>query len=268
MPSTLADRYAYLNHGFTGRCNDYELKPDPCIAGSQDAQNAAAWANVALSLLTLLCNPVMGAVSDMHGRRPVILLALIVSCLPSTVFWLLQRLPHLHPVWYYTANSVTGLVSYLSVAFATLSDVIGENYRAPAYGLLLSGFYGGFAFAPSIPWIVHNENVVGTISLMLLVSALFLAIASIPETMPQDSTESTLVVQQESEVRCRTRFDWLVNTMSRPLREILILNRCWSLRLLTIGSFFAAMVFASDSTLVSTCLSSFFFASIVREFYT
>lgn len=232
----------------------------------------------------------------------MLLTALVLQCLPAAVFWLLQRRPHMHPAWYYAANAATGSVSYLSVVFAALSDVLVlEEHRAPAYGLLLSGFFGGFAFAPTIPWVLHDDLWVGTISLTLIAAALVLAIVWLPETLP----ESAVVVLPEEDLRQQEEtttnhqsttmtetstaeipstlitndtevgatinttinavsdrapqpqhhthtavFHWLCHAITRPFREVSILNRDWALRLLTVASFFSAMVFASDTTLV------------------
>jgi len=260
---------------------------------------------VGLSLCLLLVNPVLGRWSDTKGRRPVLLAALLLQWLPAAVFWWLQRHPNMHPAWYYAANAATGSVSYLSIVFAALSDVmVLEEHRAPAYGLLLSGFFGGFAFAPSIPWVVHDDLLVGTISLSLIVAALVLAVVWLPETLPssavvvvevvvrEDDPQSPTVTETATEAMIplttnntndeeevdvtatttttintvavavdrttpeqqqqqhRTIVDWLCHTIAQPLRAISILNRDWELRLLTVASFFSAMVFAADSTLV------------------
>jgi MFS family permease len=104
VPETLADRYARINHGFTDHCRNYAIKPPACDAGSEDAKSAAAWSHVPLSVLLLLVNPIVSSLSDVHGRKPVILLALTVSCIPAFVFYLLLLFPKMNPVWYYVSQ--------------------------------------------------------------------------------------------------------------------------------------------------------------------
>lgn len=106
IPATLADRFAHLNHGFTGRCSDFAIKPPPCQWGSDDAQSAAAWSHVGLSAFLLLLNPVLGSWSDRHGRRRVILFSLAVSIVPAIVFLVLLQDPTMHPAWYYVRTSI------------------------------------------------------------------------------------------------------------------------------------------------------------------
>ena len=165
-------------------CNDAAQKVAACTAGSQDAQRAAALANSAGSLLLLLCNPVVGRYSDTAGRRPVLLLALFLQCLPAAVFWYLQRQPHWHPTVYYTVHAIaTGSVSYVSLVFAALSDNLQQHHRAPAYGLLMAGLLGGFALAPSLAWIFPDPNSLGTLSLILIGMAWGVAVIAFPETL-------------------------------------------------------------------------------------
>jgi MFS family permease len=103
IPQTLTDRYARIHHGFTDHCHKYAIKPPACRAGSDDAQSAAAWSHVGLSTLLLLVNPVVGSISDIHGRKPFILLALALSCVPAFVFYVIVRKPEMNPVWYYVS---------------------------------------------------------------------------------------------------------------------------------------------------------------------
>ena len=109
IPQTLTDRYARINHGFTDHCHHYVPKPPACIFGSEDAQSAAAWSHVGLSALLLLVNPIISSLSDIHGRKSAILLALLLSCIPAFVFYLIIVRPDMNPVWYYVSVAVEDL---------------------------------------------------------------------------------------------------------------------------------------------------------------
>lgn len=82
---------------------DSNEKPHPCREGSADAQASAAWANLGVNLLTLIFSPVIGAISDFHGRRLCLLLGLFLSCIPNAVFCLTIFNPKMNPVWYYVS---------------------------------------------------------------------------------------------------------------------------------------------------------------------
>ena len=109
IPQTLVDRYARINHGFTDHCHHYVPKPLACKYGSEDAQSAAAWSHVGLSALLLLVNPIISSLSDIHGRKPAILLALILSCIPAFVFYVIIIRPDMYPAWYYVCVYCRGL---------------------------------------------------------------------------------------------------------------------------------------------------------------
>lgn len=112
IPQTLTDRYARINHGFTDHCHNYVPKPPACKLGSQDAQSAAAWSHVGLSALLLLVNPIISSLSDIHGRKPAILLALLLSCIPAFVFYLIIVRPEMSPAWYYVSFCFEHLIKF------------------------------------------------------------------------------------------------------------------------------------------------------------
>ena len=73
VPSIMTDRFARLNHGYTGDdCSSFTSiadKPAECLEGSSDAQNTAAFAGLVSNGLTLLTSSLIGSLSDVHGRR-------------------------------------------------------------------------------------------------------------------------------------------------------------------------------------------------------
>ena len=73
VPAVMSDRYARLNHGYTDEkdCSAYGVddKPSACLAGSADAQQAAAVSNLISNGLTFVTSSLMGSISDEHGRR-------------------------------------------------------------------------------------------------------------------------------------------------------------------------------------------------------
>lgn len=73
VPAVMTDRFARLNHGYTDEadCADYAMgmKPQACLDGSADAQNASALGNLVSNVLTFVTSSLMGSLSDEHGRR-------------------------------------------------------------------------------------------------------------------------------------------------------------------------------------------------------
>lgn len=69
----MSDRYARLNHGYSGDqdCSEYEsmLKPQACLDGFADAQNAVALESLISNTLTFFTSAMVGSISDEFGRK-------------------------------------------------------------------------------------------------------------------------------------------------------------------------------------------------------
>jgi MFS family permease len=71
VPAVMSDRFARVNHGYSGQesCSDLDQKPDACTFGFADAQDAAATASLVSNVLTFITSSLIGSLSDEHGRR-------------------------------------------------------------------------------------------------------------------------------------------------------------------------------------------------------
>ncbi|MCW5593169.1 MAG: TCR/Tet family MFS transporter [Burkholderiales bacterium] len=100
-----------------------------------------AWA-----LMQFLSMPVLGALSDRFGRRPVILL----SCLGLGLDYFLMALaPNL--AWLFVGRVISGITAAsFSTAFAYIADVTPPERRAAAFGMLGAGFGLGFTLGPAL----------------------------------------------------------------------------------------------------------------------
>ena len=244
--------------------NNDDADTAACTAGSHDAQRAAAWSNGVSCLCLVLSNPVWGRHSDSAGRRPVLLLSLVLQCLPALVFWMLQRQLHWHPRAYYAVHALsTGTVSYVSVVWAALADGLPHlDDRAPGYGLLMAGMLGGYA--------LEDSRALGSLSLGLTLGACLLAFLVLPETLllsrqpvsthddgdgdsdrdsDDDDNNDVHVHVDNSNNTAWYMYYRLLHMATQPLRNVSILNRTAKLRWLTAASFLSSMVFAADATL-------------------
>ena len=142
--------------------------------------------------------------------------------------------------------------------------------RAPAYGVLLSGYFGGYSLAPCMTIILSNDAAVAAFSLICSIIAVIAGFWCIPETLSdqiRNETEAISLIEVEtaaepndsieiSDVQSTTisswynNVAWLWQASTRPLREIAILARNRTLQMVSLGSFCSAMVFSIDATLV------------------
>jgi DHA1 family tetracycline resistance protein-like MFS transporter len=262
VPEILSDRYSRLYHGYSGQpcfMFDHDDMPAACMEGADDAQAASAWGALLLNMLTLLFNPVVGSLSDVHGRRLLLSASIFLCTLPPMVLLLMQKIPSMDPMWYYLANSIVGVVNYISITFAALSDSMPEEFRAPSFALIMAGFYGGFALAPSFP-LLMNHFQVSILSFALVLGSFAFTLLFFPETLPdavaetnrQAQEESTAAALEETNTTGTTPLSqsFICKILTRPFREMVILNRNLAIRLVAVGSFFSSMVFATDANLV------------------
>jgi MFS family permease len=254
VPEILSDRYARLHHAYDGpSCSDWEddVMPAPCKNGADDAQAASAIGTMVLNTFTLFCNPVVGSLSDVHGRRMPIVFGMFLSTLSPLVLVLMQIIPALQPRWYYLASSSVGIVNYMSIMFAAISDVVPEELRAPSFAIMLAGWYSGFALGPSFPLLMTHFQV-SIISLVLAVSAFLLSFLFFPETLPESvASRRTMDTEETPTSEEGSNFSRvIVDFITKPFQKATILNRSATLRMLTVGSFFSSMVFSTDHNLV------------------
>src|SRR2546426_118601 len=98
------------------------------------------------ALMQFLFSPVLGALSDRFGRRPVILLSnlglgldYILMALSPTIGWL------------FLGRIISGITaSSIPTAMAYIADVVPKEKRAGAFGMIGVAFWLGFILGPGI----------------------------------------------------------------------------------------------------------------------
>lgn len=252
VPAVITDRYARLNHGYDNPadCSTYDRnsKPDQCLMGSSDAQNASAAASFVSNGLTFVTSSLMGSISDEKGRRGIMLLGIFLSLLAPMCLVMLQLVDTMSPTYYYVANASTGIVNWIAVALSALSDVMPKQWRAPSFGLLLAGFSCGFAFSPLLALLFSHLGV-SILSLSLLSGGFLYAVFFLPETLPPEIAQEARRARTVDPAE-ETTADCLARNILRPLRELSILNRNTLFRLLSALAFFSGMSSSADQSLL------------------
>lgn len=109
---------------------------------------------MAWALMQFVFSPLLGALSDRFGRRPLILL----SCFGLGIDFLFMALaPTLG--WLFVGRLVSGITaSSFSMASAYIADVTPVEKRAGAYGWLGAAFGIGFIFGPALGGVLGHDN--------------------------------------------------------------------------------------------------------------
>lgn len=158
------------------------------------------------ALMQFVFAPVLGVLSDRHGRRPVLLLSLA----GSTVDYLIMAFtPY---VWLlFVARAIAGLTAATTtVATAFITDITPEASRAGRFGLAQASFGVGFVLGPVI------GGLLGGISLR----DPFLAAAALNGA----NLVMALFVLPETHRPARAPVDWRALNPLAPLRWALTLR--------------------------------------------
>lgn len=116
---------------------------------NEGASHASVWLGAllgAFSAMQFLCAPLLGALSDRFGRRPVLLLSLAGICVNNG---LLAWAPSL--AWLFVGRLAAGATAAnFAAATASIADVSTPAERAQRFGLVGAMFGLGFVLGPAL----------------------------------------------------------------------------------------------------------------------
>ena len=105
-----------------------------------------AWAIAAFSTGQLIAAPITGRLSDHYGRRPVLLVSLLLGSLAYWVNSLVNT-----PDMLIATRFASGLASGgFAVAFAVAADISNRENRARVMGIVGAGFSAGIILGPAL----------------------------------------------------------------------------------------------------------------------
>jgi MFS transporter, DHA1 family, tetracycline resistance protein len=175
-----------------------------------------AWA-----LMQFVCSPILGALSDRFGRRPVVLLSNFGLGLDYVLMALAPSV-----IWLFIGRVISGITSAsVSTAFAYIADMTPPERRAAVFGKVGAAFGAGFILGPAIGgllggidprlpfWVAAGLSFANTLYGLLI----------LPESLPRDR---------------RSPFRW---KSANPLGALHLLRADRVLAGLSITNFFAQL---------------------------
>lgn len=98
--------------------------------------------NLKQGLLSFLSAPLVGALSDVWGRKFFLVVTVFFTCAPIPLI-------HINTWWYFAMISISGVFAVtFSVVFAYVADVTDESERSAAYGLVSLPLFVISCFTP------------------------------------------------------------------------------------------------------------------------
>lgn len=148
------------------------------------AASITGWFGFAWASMQFLFSPILGALSDRYGRRPVILL----SCFGLGLDYIFMALaPSLR--WLFLGRLISGITtSNVSTAFAYITDVTAPAERAKKFGMLGAAFGLGFVIGPAVGGLLgaHNLRMPFWIAAGLSLANATYGFFILPESLPPE----------------------------------------------------------------------------------
>ncbi|HMJ24292.1 MAG TPA: MFS transporter [Pyrinomonadaceae bacterium] len=136
------------------------------------------------SVMQLIFSPVLGRLSDKYGRRPILLISLMGTCLGFLILGFATTLTML-----FVGRIIDGISGgNISTAQAYIADITTKENRAKGMGLIGAAFGLGFVFGPAIGGILSHwgMNVPFLFAGGLAFANVILLYFTLPETVTHD----------------------------------------------------------------------------------
>ncbi len=161
----------------------------PALVGDyvQGREQQALWYGVlgaTFGLMQFLCMPMVGALSDRVGRRPVLLYSMAGMCIN---FLATAWAPNL--AWLFLGRVIGGAsAASMSVASAYASDVSTPENRARSFGKIGAAFGLGFICGPMLGGLLGNKDLHLPFYVAAALSAANFAygFVAVPESLPRE----------------------------------------------------------------------------------
>jgi DHA1 family tetracycline resistance protein-like MFS transporter len=155
------------------------LHGDTAAAAEVYGVFGTAWA-----LMQFLCSPLLGALSDRFGRRPVVLISNIGLGLDYIVMAVAPSLS-----WLFVGRVLSGITAAsVSTGFAYVADVTPPEGRAARFGMLGVAFGAGFVLGPALGGLagaVDPRLPFWIAAVLSLANALY-GLVVLPESLPPE----------------------------------------------------------------------------------
>ena len=209
----------------------------------------------AFSLAQLIAAPVLGALSDRFGRRPILIFSLIGTVISFTMLAVAQSLAML-----FAARLIDGLSGgNITIARAYIADVTEPDERARAFGFLGAAFGMGFIVGPGLAGVFARISYTAPIWVAAAVTVVATAMAWfwLPETVHRGQAVATPPWRALPEVLRRTHL--------RPLLIADFIYWCTFAVCTTTFALFASRRFAFDVVRTGYVLAAFGLLGVVVQ---
>lgn len=202
LPGVEANYFASRIAGHWVECSNGRLL-DPvehstCAHASSDSVSYSAFASLARSVLSFILAPLLGSLSDILGRKPMLLLSQLLVALPTIFLLVYSSYPASHflpfPA-FYACSALAGILQPVSIMLAFIADLVDARARSSSFGLFFSVWLFHIAIIPKAGSLLgqHTALYVASIAALLMVLyGCFVLQESLPSTKKRSISDLKL----------------------------------------------------------------------------
>jgi MFS transporter, DHA1 family, tetracycline resistance protein len=167
------------------------------------------------SLVQFFCNPIFGSLSDRYGRKPIIVITLLLNASGYIIFAFTHSFLML-----IISRIVAGIGgSSIGVAQAYIADVTTKETRARGMGLIGAAFGLGFVFGPLIGGLLseYGYQVTGLASAGFSILAFLSTLIFLPETNIKKARQEWVATRKIFDIAAVKRI------LSNPVQAIIVI---------------------------------------------
>ncbi len=160
------------------------------------------------SLMQFVFSPILGRLSDKAGRKPVLLISILISMTSFIFFTFANSFNML-----FLSRIVAGMATETAVAQAYIADTTSERERATGMGIVGAALGAGFIVGPALGGLlsVYGFSAPGYAAVALTLLNLLFVLFFLPESTRNKSISPQITTNQ-------VRYSGgLVNALSKPL---------------------------------------------------
>ncbi|XP_017862271.1 PREDICTED: hippocampus abundant transcript 1 protein isoform X1 [Drosophila arizonae] len=133
-------------------------------------------------ILSFLSAPLIGALSDIWGRKFFLLVTVFFTCMPIPLMCI-------NTWWFFALISISGAFAVtFSVVFAYVADVTTPEERSKAYGLASATFAASLVISPALGnalMDMYGDTLVVALSTAIAVLDVFFILVAVPESLSE-----------------------------------------------------------------------------------
>lgn len=156
-------------------------------------------------ILSFLSAPLLGALSDVYGRKIFLILTVFCTCMPIPCL-------KISPWWYFALFSISGLFSVtFSVILAYVADITEKQDRSAAYGLVSATFAASLVTSPAIGAWISDYSGDGAVVLLATIIAgvdVLFIVFHVPESLSVKRTASDVISWENADPFATLRLVW------------------------------------------------------------